>query len=142
MYMRRVFWFPQFCFLLLALFSSEAIQAQTRRTLSFSVQAYDKLFSQLAPGQEDVLIGDMCFKVEKLAAWRNHLDARLNNRPVLQGAFDFSKTTAWPAGVVPYRYDSSVPDSVKTLFETAIREWRRDQPQHLGAPRRIPSTPE
>jgi len=42
----------------------------------------------------------------------------------MQGAFDFSKTTPWPAGVVPYRYDSSVRDSVKKLFETAIREWQ------------------
>jgi len=90
--MRRVFWFPKFFFLLLALFSSQAIQAQTRETLSFSVQAYDKLFSQLAPGEEDLLIGDMRFKVEKLIAWRNHLDARLNNRPVLQGAFDLPKS--------------------------------------------------
>jgi hypothetical protein len=121
MYIRRASWF---CFLLLAFFSGQPLQAQTRETLSFSVQAYDKLLSQLTPGQEDVLVGDMRFKVEKLLAWRNLLDDKLHNRLVTKGAFDFSSTTPWPAGVVPYRYDASFPDSVKVDFEAAIREWQ------------------
>ncbi len=94
-------------------------------TTKKSVEAYDKLFKTLKPGQQIAYVGDMGFRVDVLKRWRDHLAGQSPSGIGTKGAFDWDNYLSWPNGRIPYLFDSSVPANVKSLFLAGVFEWQK-----------------
>jgi len=86
------FGFPSFVFSSLRCSAARQSRPKLERPCRSACRLMTNYFHSSPPGEEDVSIGDMRFNVEKLTAWRNHLDDRLNNRPILHPAGNASRS--------------------------------------------------
>ncbi len=112
------------------LLTSVATHAQSTNSLKFSIQSIDQLLANTPYAEDEVQIDDMRFRKDRIQAWRNYLQSRLNGSKVeLQGAYDFSVNSAWPNGFVPYVYQTTGPEAMsatkQALVESAMREWQQ-----------------
>ncbi|MCD6052759.1 MAG: Xanthomonalisin precursor, partial [Verrucomicrobia bacterium] len=112
------------------LFASVRANGQTTNSLHSSIEAIDRLLTNTPPGGGEVQVDDMRFSKTHMQAWRDYLQSRLNGGNLgLQGAFNYSGSTTWPGGVVPYVYQTTGPEAMsvakQALVESAMREWQQ-----------------
>ena len=112
------------------LLASVTAYAQSTNSLKFSIQSIDRLLANTPYAEDEVQIDDMRFPKDRIQAWRNYLQSRLNGGKVeLQGAYDFSVNSSWPNGIVPYVYQTTGPEAMsatkQALVESAMRDWQQ-----------------
>lgn len=83
----------------------------------------NQLLARVPPGQEEIFVGDMGFKVSYL---RSLLET-LNKAP--SGASVLSASpigiTQWPGGIVPYAFNGNVNSTQQQQWIAACQEWEK-----------------